>query len=82
MFAVYRVPPKYNAIFHCSMNVCKISHCDSGHAPEMYIDLKPKYMLLTLHRILLIWFFQCLCLFNSNPRNSVLVESFIASFDS
>jgi len=82
MFGIYRVPPKYNAIFHCSMKVCKISHCDSGHVLEMYTDLKPKHTVLTLCRILLIWFFQCICLFNSNPRNLVLVDSFIESFDS
>jgi hypothetical protein len=82
MFGIYRVPPKYNAIFHCSMEVCKISHCDGGHVPEMYIDLKPTHTLLTLCRILLIWFFQCICLFNSNPRNLVVVDSFIESFDS
>jgi len=64
------------------MKVCKKSHCDSGHVPEMYTDLKPKHTLLTLCRVLLIWFLQRIGLFNSNPRNLVLVDSFIESFDS
>jgi hypothetical protein len=38
--------------------------------------------LTTMHlgKILLIWFFQFICLSNSNPRNVVLVDSFTELF--
>jgi len=47
---------------------------------EAYIDLKTKHALLSLDKILLIWFFQFICLSNFNPRNVVLIDSFIGLF--